>query len=159
MDLTKEEKITNFETMRHINVVGRFINIIVKSLLDRSQHHDETKLGRPEVDVLTKHTPKLAATTYGSDEYKSCLEEMKVALDHHYVMNRHHPEHFRNGVEDMNLIDIIEMLCDWKAATLRHNDGNLLKSLEINYNRFGITGQLAKILENTARLFESKEVQ
>ena len=45
----------------------------------------------------------------------------------------------------MNLIDIVEMICDWKAATLRHNDGNLLKSVEINAKRFGMDDQLKQI--------------
>ena len=53
-------------------------------------------------------------------------------------------------VNDMNLLDIVEMLCDWKAASERHNDGNIRKSIEINANRFGLSPQLVKILENTA---------
>jgi hypothetical protein len=52
----------------------------------------------------------------------------------------------------MNLIDLVEMLCDWKAASERHNDGNIKKSIEINTARFGLSWQLAKILENTADL-------
>lgn len=38
---------------------------------------------------------------------------------------------------------------DWKAATERHADGDILKSLEINRVRFGISDQLAQILQNT----------
>ncbi|GAA2159282.1 hypothetical protein [Glycomyces lechevalierae] len=45
----------------------------------------------------------------------------------------------------------IEMLADWKAATERHADGDLARSLEIQKDRFGISDQLAQILENTAR--------
>jgi hypothetical protein len=52
----------------------------------------------------------------------------------------------------MNLIDLVEMLCDWKAASERHNDGNIRKSIEINASRFTISPQLVKILENTADL-------
>jgi len=40
-------------------------------------------------------TPKLAGSTYGSEEYKAFLGQMKPALDHHYAVNDHHPEHFR----------------------------------------------------------------
>ena len=54
-------------------------------------------------------------------------------------------------VSGMDLLDIVEMLCDWKAATLRHADGNILKSIEINRKRFGIDDQLANILINTVR--------
>jgi hypothetical protein len=54
----------------------------------------------------------------------------------------------------MNLVDIVEMVCDWKAATRKHRDGNILKSLEINAKRFNIEPQLLSILHNTVRLFE-----
>jgi hypothetical protein len=54
----------------------------------------------------------------------------------------------------MNLIDLIELFCDWKASSLRHNNGNLLKSIEINAKRFNISEQLTKIFENTADFIE-----
>jgi len=40
---------------------------------------------------------------------------------------------------------------DWKAASVRHNDGNILKSIEHNRTRFGIDSQLADILVNTVQ--------
>jgi len=49
----------------------------------------------------------------------------------------------------MNLVDIMEMLCDWKASSARHNDGNIRTSLELNKDRFNIDAQLYQILENT----------
>jgi hypothetical protein len=76
---------------------------------------------------------------------------MKPALDHHYDLNHHHPEHFLRGIRGMNLIDIIEMLCDWKAATMRHADGNIYKSIEINQERFNYSYELKEILINTSR--------
>ena len=91
------------------------------------------------------------------EEYYANLEGMKSALDHHYASNRHHPEHFVNGINDMTLIDILEMFCDWKASTLRHNDGNLLKSIETNAERFHMDGQLKQILINTARMLDEHE--
>ncbi len=51
----------------------------------------------------------------------------------------------------MNLIDIFEMLADWKAATERHDDGSLGRSLTIQASRFNISPQLQSILYNTAR--------
>lgn len=41
------------------------------------------------------------------------------------------------------------MFIDWKAATERHADGDIIKSIEINKNRFKISDQLIKILLNT----------
>jgi hypothetical protein len=56
-----------------------------------------------------------------------------MGLKHHYAYNRHHQEFFgEDGVDGMTLVDLIEMLPDWKAATERHDDGDLAKSLEIH---------------------------
>ena len=53
------------------------------------------------------------------------------------------------GVYGMDLLDVVEMLCDWKAAGMRHADGDILKSLEINRKRFELSDQLYKIMVNT----------
>lgn len=152
MSLTKEQKATNHETWKHIHRVTTLLHKVARELMDRSEQHDQSKLEDPEVAAFTEFTPKLATCTYGSEEYNTFLKDMKPALEHHYGQNRHHPEHFKNGVEDMNLVDFIEMLCDWKAASERHNDGNIRKSIELNANRFNISPQMVKILENTADL-------
>lgn len=148
--LTQEQKATNCDTFRHIERVRNLLNSCVIDLLRRAERHDQTKLESPEVEAFTEYTPKLASSTYGSEEYKGFLAAIKPALDHHYAHNSHHPEHYKNGVNDMNLLDIVEMLCDWKAASERHNDGNIRRSIEINANRFGLSPQLVQILENTA---------
>lgn len=151
--LTLEEQATNYATMRHIERVRNLLGGMIAELLVRARDHDQSKLQQPEVALFTEFTPKLAAVTYGSPDYEAFRKAMGPALSHHYANNRHHPEHWKNGVDDMNLIDVLEMECDWKAASERHNDGNIRKSIEINAERFGLSVQLRKILENTADLF------
>lgn len=114
-----EEKATNADTSRHIRTVQKFLHLFVKELLDRADVHDQSKLRSPEVELFTEYTSKLAGCTYGSIEYEEYRKAMKPALDHHYAKNRHHCEHMADGINDMNLIDVIEMFCDWEAATLR----------------------------------------
>jgi hypothetical protein len=148
--LTLEEKATNFDTSEHIHNVQLLLHGMVLELLSRAMAHDRSKLQSPEVEAFTITTPKLAGLTYGSDEYRAALREMKPAIEHHYAHNRHHPEYFGEaGVNGMNLLDVLEMLCDWKAATMRHNDGDIRKSITHNAERFGLSPQLVKILENT----------
>lgn len=140
---------TMCETYKHKQNVSKFISIILHDLIIRSIYHDDSKLESPEVDIFTEYTPKLANSTYGSDEYHQFLKEMKPALGSHYADNPHHPEHYDNGIIDMDLVDLIEMMCDWKAATLRHNDGDIYKSIELNQNRFGYSDELKQIFKNT----------
>jgi|FLOH01.1.fsa_nt_gi hypothetical protein len=201
--LTRDEQATNAATWEHIHRVRHFLNICQLSLMVRGEEHDQSKLKPPEVAVFTECTERLKDLTYGSDEYKACLKEMKPALDHHYAHNSHHPEFYQHwecptcrklfwpgsvpkidypdsdfrwcddchsgrypgffetalihrpaSVKHMDLLDVLEMLCDWKAATERHADGDILKSIDINVERFGLSEQLADILRNTVAYFE-----
>ena len=142
----------NFVTMRHIERVRNLINVFVIELLNRAEAHDQSKLEEPEASIFAEKTAQLAELTYGSAEYNQCREELGEALTHHYANNRHHPEHFKEGLEDMNLIDLVEMFCDWKAASERHNDGNIRKSIEHNADRFQMSPLLVKIFENTVSI-------
>jgi len=47
---------------------------------------------------------------------------------------------------------LLEMFCDWKAASERHNDGNIRKSIEHNADRFGMPPILVQIFENSVDL-------
>ena len=145
------------ETIKHIEKVRHYMKMITDKLAIRAIKHDSVKLETPEVEVFAEYTPKLATTTYNSPEYKESLKEMESALSHHYANSRHHPEHFARGINDMNLVDIVEMLCDWKASSMRHKDGNLLKSIEMNAARFGYDDQLKQIFINTAKLMDEVE--
>jgi len=151
-DMEKKDSVN--ETWKHINNVGKFIDKIRDVLETRALDHDVSKLKEPELDIFAEYGPKLEDTTYGSDEYKKFLKEMKPALDHHYKNNQHHPEYHKNGIDDMNLVDIVEMFCDWLAAGQRHKDGDAMKSIEINTDRFKISPQLVSILKNTVKLLE-----
>jgi flagellar basal body rod protein FlgC len=141
------------DTAAHIAEVAKNLSIFVSELVNRAGSHDKSKFGVEEKSAFDKITPLLKNTTYGSDGYKAALKEQKPAIDHHYQNNPHHPEHYKNGICDMNLVDLLEMLADWFAATKRHANGDILKSLEINTDRFEIGAQLHWILENTIREF------
>lgn len=147
--MNTSQDLASKQTQEHIANVALFIDTIINELVSRKVLHDKTKLEDPEISYFIEWTPKLRASTYNSDEYKDFLKHLKPALDHHYKHNRHHPEHFDNGIEGMNLVDLVEMFCDWKAATLRHADGSLQRSIEVNKERFNISPQLESIFKNT----------
>lgn len=139
------------ETQAHVAEVRENISKVIYELTNRLAKHDASKLEEPEKPIFDEVTGKLKGLTYGSEEYTKQLKEMKVALDHHYANNRHHPEHFENSVEGMTLVDVIEMFCDWSAATHRHADGDIGKSINHNAERFGYSPTLGKIFVNTAK--------
>ena len=142
------------ETQKHIEKVRKYLRFFTDKLTTRGVNHDAVKLDSPEVELFAEHTDKLANLEYNSQEYKESLAALKPALDHHYANCRHHPEHFPHGINDMNLIDLVEMIADWKAASERQKDGNLIKSIKINADRFEMSDQLKDILLNTAKLLD-----
>lgn len=152
-NLTLEEKAHSYETMRHIEQVRKNLNFMIKELLARGEEHDQSKMESPEVEAFT-NAPSIKNITYNSPEYNEIKKNLGPALEHHYAKNSHHPEHHKNGIRDMNLIDILEMLCDWKASTARNAAGNLLKSIEINGYKYHMSQDLICILENTAKLLD-----
>ena len=48
------------------------------------------------------------------------------------------------------------MFCDWYAATMRHADGDIMKSIDINEERYGINPQLSQIFRNTVEFVKEK---
>ena len=138
------------DTLNHKHRVCELLSEVCDLLMERGENHDNTKLDDIEKNIFDEYTPKLKDSTYGSDEYKEFLSGMKVALDHHYANNRHHPEHHTDGVDGMNLLDVLEMFIDWKSASERHANGNIFNSIKHNKDRFNISDQLCKIFENTA---------
>lgn len=138
------------DTLDHIFRVRDLMEVIINELAMRALEHDRSKLQEPEKSLFDRCTPLLRSLEYGSPEYMSALDDLGPALEHHYQNNRHHPEYFAAGTISMNLIDIIEMLADWKAASERVPDGSLKKSLPINIERFSIAPPLGAILYNTA---------
>lgn len=141
------------DTWQHIHTVQAYLGQVIADLQVRAHRHDQSKLAEPEVATFDEYTPKLKNSTYGSDEYKSFLAGMGEGLRHHYAANDHHPEHFGDGICEMHAGQLIEMLCDWKAATLRHADGDLRRSIEQNAQRFGYGDEIRDLLLNTAQAY------
>lgn len=137
------------DTLEHIGTVRDFLGEAAADLIERGRLHDTSKLGPEEKPLFDKMTPLLKTLTYGSDEYKASLKELSTALEHHYKVNSHHPEHYQNGVAGMSLLDLVEMFCDWRAASRRTKDGDFYKSIEIGIERFKIEPMLAQILRNS----------
>lgn len=137
------------ETLKHVNEVRKNLWTLIHELDVRSQVHDASKFQEPERSIYAEALPNLAKTEYGTPAYAELMTQSKPAIDHHWAHNRHHPEHWPNGIEDMDLVDLLEMIADWTAATKRNKNGNPHRSIAINTPRYKLTPQLAQILKNT----------
>lgn len=140
------------DVLKHIqNVQSKLLKVIV-DLATRGFKHDLSKLEPPEKEAYDLYTEQLRDLEYDSPAYKETLRKMQPAIEHHYSVSRHHPEFFVDQINGMNLVDLLEMVCDWKAAGERHvsKPTDIFKSIDINAERFKIDPQLVQILKNTA---------
>lgn len=146
--MTNNYDCTN-DVLEHKSKVEYWLRRFWNALEGRAKYHDNSKLNDPREKALFDHwTPELRTRTFGSDEYKQALDEMGEGVKLHYKANRHHPEHYENGVNDMTLIDIVEMVADWMAAAERKN---VHIDLDHAAKRFGLSEQLVKIIANQLR--------
>jgi hypothetical protein len=134
----------------HKRRVGGYMRLIANELFRRAVEHDNSKLGPEEYELFAGAFEGLQNNVYGSEAYQAQLQRIGPAIEHHYRVNDHHPEHFTGGVNDMNLIHVMEMVCDWIASSERKL-GDVNRSLEVNRKRFGIGDQLYGIMENTVK--------
>jgi hypothetical protein len=141
------------DVMKHKEAVEVLLNAVALALQLRAGWHDDSKLEEPEKSMFDQWVPELKVRQYGSPEYMDALREMGEGLKHHYANNRHHPEHFDDGVSGMNLIDLVEMVCDWCAsAKVRGNQVDMTNQMQ----RFNLDPQLVAIIENTIKTIENR---
>lgn len=141
------------ETHKHIGHVQNFMGRIIDAVRQAAIAHDKSKFEEPERSAYAVVIPKLAGLEYGSEEHRRVLGLMRPAIKHHQSANRHHPEFHSKGLAGMDIVDLAEMVCDWKAAAMRGGD-DFEKSLKVSLKRFNIEEPLASIIVNTAKLFE-----
>lgn len=120
-------------------------------LVFRAIVHDLSKYHPDEAAAFARTAGRLRETTYGTEEYRALLREIKPAIERHYARNSHHPEHYDDGIAGMSYEDLIEMVADWGAAVRRHDDGDLDLSIAKNAERFGYNRNLEIALRATAR--------
>lgn len=143
------------DTWEHVEKVRELIDFVAGELRRRGLAHDASKFQSPEKEMYEIYRPRLDTEVLGSEENKRTLEAMGEGLRHHYRENRHHPEHYPNGIAGMNLIDLTEMVCDWKVAAARKGQAvNMAWACE----RFGIQPDelLYHIIQNTIQSLEKQ---
>lgn len=139
------------DLVQHKQWVAENMQHAANDLFRRAAVHDNSKFEPEEFELYNKLFPELQKHAYGSPELKAVYQQLGPALDHHLQVNRHHPEYHENGINGMNLLDVLEMVCDWMAASKRSQTG-IDKGLEINKERYGISDQLFEIIKNTVAM-------
>ena len=137
----------------HTFGVRRRVILMCTALMARAITHDNSKYSESELDGHISQTDEMRGIKYGTDAYYAIKKKYESLSVEHFANNRHHPEHHPNGIDDMTLVDVIEMLCDWLTGS-EDTGTPVERSLEINEERYRISPQLMKVLKNTVRDFD-----
>lgn len=147
MNTTKAEVVTR----KHMQRVSALMGEAACEIIRRAAAHDLSKLQPVEIEPLQKVQDIIDAegqAPYNSEEYKRRAGMLGSMLTNHYANNSHHPEHYSNGVDGMDLFDIVEMFFDWKAASERGEESSM--NIGSACKRFNVAPQLEAIFRNTA---------
>jgi len=139
------------DTRDHIARVKELAEACIARLEAQVAGHDASKLEPPEAELYDKYGNLLHGVPYESPEYRAILGLLRPAIDHHFAHNRHHPEHFPEGIRGMDLVDLLEMAVDWKAASERGGGMDLDKGMLVNKRKFGLSDDLAQVILNTMK--------
>ena len=126
---------------RHRAVIQDSLRGIAQMLERRGDLHDLSKFSDEEFSGFRNINHAARGNKYGSPEYRKALEAIGGeggAFEYHVERNRHHPEYFLNQTE-MSFIDIIEMVCDWHAASVVYGNSTLRESLDAHRERFNLS--------------------
>lgn len=144
-----------FQTVQNINKhrknVKDKIEFFIKKLQDRANNHDISKLKQPEIEWLIQ-MDKESSFPYGSPQYYEKMKKWEKFFEHHYKENRHHPNHFADGIQGFNIVDLVEFIADITSYLENMHPGDAIRIIDEQKERFGFDDQIAQILKNT--LFE-----
>ena len=139
------------DTILHVSEVAENLEAMASQLRQRGLSHDRTKFQALEFDAFVSTREQFKKANYGTQDYQDCVAAVRPAVDNHHENNRHHTDYHKNGINDMTLIDVMEMLADWKAAARRSPDRKFEDTLEYAKNKYAIDDQLFKIIVNTLK--------
>lgn len=151
---------------------NRLSNLEWVTASENQVHAYETGLKEAAVKWVY-HCPELDITTFGSEKMARLVREAghpKVTAAGVWAASERGGQHYdltfeatalveyrRSQIQGMSLMALIEMLCDWRAAServkQRADDPEKVKTFEsglaFNQERFGYSDELAQILRNT----------
>ena len=116
-----KERVTQFSSWLQENCPDLFENIDIEDFNSLIAEHDESKFSEEEFEPYAQ---KWHGNGIKTPEYEE-------AWKHHWMNNEHHPEYWLG--EDMPLIYILEMICDWGSFSIA--SGNMKELSEFYFNK------------------------
>jgi hypothetical protein len=112
-----KERVKQFADWLEENLPEVFNDVDLEAFHEVIEEHDESKFSEEEFEPY-------AQKFYGKQDINGKPLDYVPGYDeawkHHWMNNEHHPEHWLG--EDMPLIYILEMICDWGSFSIDNGD-------------------------------------
>lgn len=153
-----DESLKAFVTIeRHRAIVSATLRAVAYELMRRADLHDQSKLSLDEFEGFAKINKVGREHDYGSDEYYAALKAVEPnPIPLHYSRNDHHPE-FHAKITDMEFPELVEMVCDWYAASVAYGKTSFQNSLTVSFGRWAFTDGQKFLINSLAQWIEENE--
>lgn len=111
--LSHKANVKKFADWLRTNCPEVFEGVNINAFNLQIEEHDESKFSEEEFEPYARFW-------YNDKDHYDYDPEYEAAWDHHWMNNEHHPEYW-NG-DDMPLLYILEMLCDWGSFSIKSGD-------------------------------------
>lgn len=141
-------------TFIHRTHVDLLMGNVANEIRKRGKLHDVSKLSGIEAsfgEMYYEDYTKINKPLALEPDIAKYNEEMAPAFVEHSKRNDHHIEHFKNGLSDMNILQITEFLCD-NLAHMREKGYvkyECVEKIEFLLKSHGASDDLVSIAKNT----------
>lgn len=147
--MTKLNNVTCTDYLyEHRALVHDKLATVSREINTRARRHDQSSLSGTELRIYKEHFDELQKYPIFDPRRDIVLSKMRVAIAYHHEANDHHPEHFTNGIDDMNLLQLMEFVADVMSQS-EQNGIDVYEILPLLKDQYDISNQLYQVILNT----------
>ncbi|EGC28246.1 hypothetical protein DICPUDRAFT_85639 [Dictyostelium purpureum] len=140
-----------------MSLMEGYCNLSKKELKERGDLHDASKYEPPEIEpyiwLTWYHHCKHCNIDF---KYPDGVEKLvKEGCDHHLHCNRHHPES-HSDPNEMSVLDIVEMVCDWSAISQELNQGSCINYVKQHISKWSFSNEKLNFIFKTITEFDNR---
>lgn len=140
--------------MMHKTHVSLLMEIMSRDIRRKGRLHDVSKLSGIEAsmgEMFQEDYNKINVAIPLMPDIEKYNNEMAPAFVEHFKNNDHHVEHFKNGLSDMNILQLTELLCDSLAHMIEKGYAKYecLEKIEFQLKSCNASDDLISIAKNT----------
>ena len=135
--------------MRHRETVAEHLHNLADYFRHRAREHDRSKLRLDEFAGFSRINRIAREHPYGTQEYEESMDTEKGpdgCITLHFSRNAHHPE-YHGHEREMGLLDLMEMVADWKGAADTYGTNTLRDAMPVNRKRFDFDDWQWRVIE------------